>query len=119
MVMPVGLLAPGVEIVQLPCKLPATLYLNTLSVVESLTTHSDAPSVTMSLGLVLPLLRLKLLAAFWLPERRVAAPAYLNTLSLLASTIQTSVPLVAMPSTMALLASVPAVQEPSNPPLVL
>ncbi len=29
--------------------------------------------MTMSLGLVLPLLRLKLLAAFWLPERRVAA----------------------------------------------
>ena len=56
----------------------------------------------MSLGLVLLLLRLKLLAAFWLPERRLAAPVYLKTLSCLASTIQMSVPLVAMPSTVAL-----------------
>ena len=68
----------------------------------SLTTQRDVPSVTMSLGSVLPLLRLKLLAAFWLPERRLAAPVYLKTLSCLASTIQTSVPLVAMPSTVAL-----------------
>ena len=85
----------------------------------SLTTQSDVPSVTMSLGLALPLLRLKLLAAFWLPERRLAAPVYRNTLSCLASTIQTSVPLVAMPSTVALEARLPAVQEPSRPPLVL
>ena len=50
------------------------VYLNTLSVVESLTTQRYVPSVTMSLGLVLLLLRLKLLAAFWLPESRLAAP---------------------------------------------
>ena len=91
-------------------------YLKTLSVELSLTTHSEVPSVTMSLGLVLPLLRLKLLAAFWLPDRRVAAPVYLKTLSLRASTIHTSVPLVAMPSTVAFDASVPAVQEPSSAP---
>ena len=64
---PVGLPPPEL-IVQLPASDPDTEYLKTLSVVLSLMTHSDVPSVTMSLGLVLPLFRLKLLAAFWLPE---------------------------------------------------
>src|SRR5436190_8622047 len=73
----------------------------------------------MPLGPELPLFKLKLLAAFWLPERRLAAPVYLKTLSCLASTIHTSVPLVAMPSTWAFGAKVPGVQEPSNPPLVV
>jgi hypothetical protein len=49
---------------QLPCRLPPTEYLKTLSAEASLTTHSDAPFVTMSLGFVLLALRLKLLAAF-------------------------------------------------------
>ena len=105
--------------VQLPRSVPDRLYLNTLSVLESLTTQRFVPSVTMSLGLVLLLLRLKLLAAFWLPERRLAAPVYRKTLSCWASTIQMSVPLVAMPSTVALEARLPAVQEPRRPPLVL
>ena len=49
--------------------------MNTLSVVGVVDDPEvTTPSVTMSLGLVLPLLRLKLLAAFWLPERRLAAP---------------------------------------------
>src|SRR4051794_21177187 len=106
--MPVGL-EPAPVIVQLPSSEPVREYLNTLSVDESLTTQRDVPSVTMSLGLVLPLLRLKLLAAFWLPARRLAAPVYRKTLSCLASTIQTSVPSVAMPSTVALDATLPAV----------
>ena len=72
-VMPVGL-EPAPVIVQLPTSDPDTVYLKTLSVVASLTTQRFVPSVTMSLGLELPLLRLKLLAAFWLPERRLAAP---------------------------------------------
>ena len=71
-VMPVGLSPPEV-IVQLPSRVPETVYLKTLSVVLSLTTQILVPSVTRSLGLVLPLFRLKLLAAFWLPERRLAA----------------------------------------------
>ena len=62
-VIPVGLVAPGVVMVQLP-PAPAVVYLNTLSEVLSLTTHRLIPSVTMSLGLVLPLFKLKLLTAF-------------------------------------------------------
>src|SRR4029077_19945845 len=116
--MPVGLDLPE-PMVQLPRSDPDTVYLNTLSVLESLTTHRFVASVTTSLGLVLLLLRLKLLAAFWLPERRLAAPAYLKTLSWRSSTIQMSVPFVAIPSTVALEARLPAVQEPSRPPLVL
>src|SRR5262249_43805566 len=116
--MPVGL-APAPVMVQLPTSEPDSVYLKTLSVVESLTTHRFAPSVTMSLGLVLPLLRLKLLAAFRLPDSLVAAPVYRYTLSPWLSTIQMSVPLVAMPSTKALPGRPPAVQEPSRPPLVL
>ena len=53
--------------------------MKTLSALPS-TTQNDVPSVAMSWGLVLPLwwlTRLKLLAAFWLPERRLAAPVYL------------------------------------------
>src|SRR5262245_55815937 len=115
--MPVGL-EPAPLMVQLPTSDPDTVYLNTLSVLESLTTHRFVPSVTTSLGLVLLLLRLKLLAAFWLPERRLAAPVYLKTLSWRSSTIQTSVPSVAMPSTVAFEAMPPAVQDPSSPPLV-
>jgi len=42
--------------------------------VLSLTTHREVPSVTMPLGFVLLRFRLKLLAVFWLPERRLAAP---------------------------------------------
>src|SRR3954469_1968152 len=68
-VMPVGEPPPPVS-VQLPWSAPAREYLNTLSVVESLTTQMDAPSVTRSFGLLLPLLRAKLLAGLWLPERR-------------------------------------------------
>ena len=79
--MPVGLPPPPV-IVQLPTSEPGSVYLNTLSCTASLTTHKCVPSVTMSLGLVLLLFRLKLLAAFWLPERRLAASVYLKTLSL-------------------------------------
>ena len=63
--------------------------------------------------------RLKLLAAFWLPVVRLAAPLYLNTLSLLASTIQISVPLVVMPWTSALPANEPAIHDPSGTPLAL
>ncbi len=62
-VIPVGF-ELAAAIVQLPSRLPATVYLNILSVVESFTTHNEAPSVTISFGLVFPLLRLKLLAAF-------------------------------------------------------
>jgi hypothetical protein len=40
----------------------------------------------------------KLLAAFWLPDRRPAAPLYQKTLSCLLSSSQMSVPLVAIPS---------------------
>src|SRR4051812_3403101 len=109
--MPVGL-EPAPVIVQLPWSAPASVYLNTLSVVESLTTQRDVPSVTMSVGLALPLLRLKLLAAFWLPDRRPAAPVYRNTLSCLASTIQMSVPLVAIPSSWAEGFTLPTVHEP-------
>ena len=65
-------------IVQLPTRAPATVYLNTLSVLLSFTTHNDTPSVTISLGLVLPLARLKLDAAFWLPDRRLTVPVYLK-----------------------------------------
>ena len=68
------------------------------SVHQLLTTHSEVPSVTIPVGLELPLFKLKLLAAFWLPVSRLAAPVYLKTLSCLASRIHTSVPLVAMPS---------------------
>src|SRR4051812_30065800 len=105
--MPVGLVPAPVIVQLLPTSDPASVYLKTLSVVVvSSTTQRFVPSVTMSLGLMfllLPLLfRSKLLAAFWLPDRRPAALVYRYTLSCEASTIQTSVPLVAMPSTVAL-----------------
>jgi hypothetical protein len=62
---------------QLPSNEPESVYLKTLCDVPS-TTQNDEPSVTMSWGLVLLLpcllVRLKLLAALWLPERRLAAP---------------------------------------------
>jgi hypothetical protein len=106
-VIPVGL-DPAPVMVQLPTSEPDVVYLKTLSVVESSTTQRFAPSVTTPFGLLLPLFRAKLLAAFWLPESRLAAPEYMNTLSLLASTIQTSVPLVAIPSTVAFDARRPA-----------
>jgi hypothetical protein len=48
--------------------------LNTLSVLLSFTTQSDWPLVTMSLGSLLPAFKAKLLAAFWLPDNRLAAP---------------------------------------------
>src|SRR4051794_27114644 len=114
--MPVGLVPAPVIVQLLSTRDPASVYLNTVSVLESLTTQRFAPSVTMSLGSVLPLARLKLLAAFWLPEVRLAAPVYLNTLSCLASTIQTSVPLVVIPSTVAFPVRPPADQEPRSPP---
>src|SRR6187551_887677 len=75
-VIPVGL-ALAASMVQLPSSDPLRLYLKTLSVVLSLTTHREVPSVTRSLGLLLLPLRAKLLAAFWLPDRRLAAPVYL------------------------------------------
>ena len=77
-VMPVGCAFAG-SMVQLPSDEPESVYLKTLRAVPS-TTQNDVPSVTMSWGLVLPFLpltRLKLLAAFWLPESRLAAPVYL------------------------------------------
>ena len=70
-VIPVGV-ALAASMVQLPTRLPATVYLKTLFVPASLTTHSDSPSVTISRGLPLELFRLKLLAADWLPESRLA-----------------------------------------------
>ena len=118
--MPVGL-APAPLMDQLPTSEPDSVYLNTLSVlVPSSTIHKDVPSVTRPLGLVSALFRPKLLAALWLPLMRLAAPVYLKTLSLLVllATIQISEPLVAMPSTVALEARLPAVHEPSRPPLV-
>src|SRR4029453_14683215 len=113
--MPVGA-PPPPEMVQLPTRAPVSVYLKTLSVVESLTTQRCTPSVTMPVGFLLPLLRLKLPTAFWLPVRRLAAPVFLKTLSLLLSTIHMSVLLVAMPSGVALAARLPAVQEPSKLP---
>src|SRR4051812_9317055 len=106
-VRPVGL-ALAASMVQLPSSDPDRLYLNTLSVVASLTTHREEPSVTMPLPLELLPFRLKLLAALWLPESRLAAPVYLTTLSCLLSRIQMSVPLVAIPSTWAFAGSPPA-----------
>ena len=53
-VIPVGLVAPEVVMVQLLENAPAVVYLNTLSTVELSTTHSDVPSVTMSVGFLLP-----------------------------------------------------------------
>src|SRR5262249_716570 len=70
----------AMSMVQLPSKLPDMLSLNTLSVVLSSTTQNGVPSVTMPLPLsflFFPLVRLKLLAALWLPESRLAAPVYL------------------------------------------
>src|SRR4051812_49042922 len=99
-VRPVGL-ALAASMAQLPSDEPARVYLNTLLALPSSTTQKEAPSVTMPLGLVSAPVREKLLAALWLPESRLAAPAYLKTLSCLASTSQTSVPLVAIPSTWA------------------
>ena len=81
-VIPVGL-EPAPLIVQLPTSDPESVYLKTLSVLESLTTHRFVPSVTTSLGLVLLLLRLKLLAAFWLPERRAGGAGVAEHLVLL------------------------------------
>src|SRR5262249_31932325 len=77
-VIPVGWAFAG-SMAQLPSSEPDSVYLKTFSAVPS-TTQNDVPSVTMSWGLglpFLPLARLKLLAAVWLPERRLAAPAYL------------------------------------------
>src|SRR6476646_4568396 len=93
-VRPVGLVLAA-SIVQLPSAAPVSVYLNTLSAVPpSSTTQKEVPSVTMPLGLVSPLASPKPLVALWLPERRAAAPAYRNTLSLpvLLARIQTSDP---------------------------
>src|SRR6516165_10351119 len=88
--------------VQLPSRLPLSVYLKTLSaLLPSSTTQRDVPSVTIPLALLLPLLRLKLLAAVWVPERRLAAPVYLKTLSCLPSSSQRWVPLLARPSSWA------------------
>src|SRR5436189_2279519 len=104
MVSPVGWAFAG-SMPQLPSNAPVSVYLNTLSMVPSSTIQSDVPSVTMPLGAVSALFRPKLLVTLWLPERRLAATAYLKTLSLLVllATIHMSVPLVAMPSTVPLL----------------
>src|SRR3954467_3872942 len=109
--MPVGLV-PAPAIVQVPTSEPESVYLKTLSVVESLTTQRDVPSVTMSLGLTLPLLRLKLLAALRLPASRPAALAERNTLSWLASMVQPLAPSVAMPSTSAFPVRLPGDHDP-------
>src|SRR5437016_6920255 len=103
------------SIVQLPSSVPVSVYLNTLSVVLSLTTQNEVPSVTRSLPLLLALFKLKLLAALWLPESRLAAPVYLYTLSVLLSRSQMSVPLVAIPSNWVAPFRPLAVQEPSRP----
>ena len=76
--MPVGCVFAG-SMAQLPSNEPDSVYLKTLSAVPS-TTQNEVPSVTMSWGFVSPLwppARLKLLAALWLPESRLAAPVYL------------------------------------------
>src|SRR5207237_8143706 len=86
--------------------------LETVSVPLSLTTQIDVPAVTRSLGSLLLLFSLMLLAAFWLPVNRLAAPVYLKTLSEPASTIHTSVPSVVIPSGWALGPRLPAIQEP-------
>ena len=76
MVMPVGCAFAG-SMDQLPSSLPvAIVYLNTFRAVPS-TTQRDVPSVTMSWGLGSPVDSLMLLAALWLPDRRLAAPVYL------------------------------------------
>src|SRR5262245_35335767 len=92
--MPVGL-PPPPFIVQLCTRVPVIVYLNTLSVVLSLTAQMLEPSVTRSFGLELALLRLKLLAALWLPDSRYAAFVYRYTVSLpeLLVRIHTSRPL--------------------------
>ena len=56
-VIPVGLVAPDVVMVQLLENAPAMVYLNTLSTVELSTTHSDVPSVTMSVEFLLYLVQ--------------------------------------------------------------
>src|SRR5581483_6196601 len=117
-VSPVGWLLAG-SIVKLPSDPPASVYLNTLSAeLPSSTTQNDVPSVTIPFGLVSAELRAKLLVAPWLPDRRDAAPAYLNTWSLLVLLVrtQTSVPLVATPSTEALRGRSRAAHDPSRPP---
>jgi hypothetical protein len=81
-VIPVGD-PPPLVIVQLPWNDPVSEYLSTLSVAESSTTQMDVPSVTMSLGSLFWLMRLKLLAAFWLPDNRLAAPVYFEDFVLL------------------------------------
>src|SRR4051794_19133720 len=55
------------------------------------------PLVTMSLGLVLAELRLKLPDAVAIPPVRLAAPIYWNTFLLDESTIQISLPSVVIP----------------------
>src|SRR5262245_17717269 len=52
-VIPVGLLSSNMLNCQLPTSDPWTVYLNTLSNVESFTTQRYVPSVTMSLGSLL------------------------------------------------------------------
>src|SRR5262249_53568927 len=102
---------------QLPSSEPDSVYLNTFWLPS--TTQNDVPSVTMSWGLALPffpLTRLKLLAAIWLPERRLTAPVYLETLPPELSTSQMSLPLVAMPVSVAEEFRPPADQEPSRAP---
>ncbi len=74
-VIPVGL-ESRLSIVQLPSSVPVRVYLNTLSVAALLITQMLAPSVTRSVALEFWLLRLKLLAALWLPDTRKAAPEY-------------------------------------------
>src|SRR5581483_8627412 len=120
-VSPVGWLFAA-SIVQLPSDRPVSVYLNTLSAeLPSSTTQNDVPSVTIPVGLASAELRRKLLTAPWLPDRRDAAPAYLNTWSLLVLLVstQTSVPLVATPSTEALRGRSRAAHDPSRPPVVV
>src|SRR4051812_39437518 len=93
-VRPVGWVFAG-SMVQLPSSPPVSVYLKTLSaLLLSSTTQNEAPSVTIPLGVESPLASPKLLAALWLPERRLAAPVYLKTLSLLGllTRTQTSAP---------------------------
>src|SRR3954452_2192083 len=108
--MPVGLVTPA-PMLQVSMSVPDIEYLNTFGILAtfpdalSSTTQNAVPSVTMSLastfGLFGLVFRLKLLDAFLLPDMRLAAPAYSNTLSDLPSTIQTSLPETVIPSTAA------------------
>src|SRR5438876_447916 len=94
MVMPVGAELEG-SMAQLPRRVPEIVYLKTLSMEAEFTIHRELPSVTIPLAF--PPASEKLVAASWLPETRAAAPTYLKTRSLFESTIQISVPLVAIP----------------------